>query len=42
LIFAFLRPNSGSDGQSYWRSLDELAETEGFQEFLYREFPQQA
>ncbi|HEU0005410.1 MAG TPA: TAT-variant-translocated molybdopterin oxidoreductase, partial [Terriglobia bacterium] len=41
--FAFLRAKlSGSDGQSYWRSLDELAEREGFQEFLYREFPQQA
>jgi len=33
---------NNSNGQSYWRSLDELAETEGFQEFLYREFPQQA
>jgi len=41
--FASLRAKlSNSDGQSYWRSLDELAETEGFQEFLYREFPQQA
>ncbi|MBI5091913.1 MAG: TAT-variant-translocated molybdopterin oxidoreductase [Candidatus Hydrogenedentes bacterium] len=31
-------------GQSprYWRSLDELAETEEFTEFLHREFPAQA
>jgi molybdopterin-containing oxidoreductase family iron-sulfur binding subunit len=41
--FASLRAKlNNSNGQSYWRSLDELAETEGFQEFLYREFPQQA
>jgi MoCo/4Fe-4S cofactor protein with predicted Tat translocation signal len=41
--FASLRAKvSSGEGQSYWRSLDELAETEGFQEFLYREFPQQA
>ncbi|MDR3633279.1 MAG: TAT-variant-translocated molybdopterin oxidoreductase [Isosphaeraceae bacterium] len=26
-------------GPRYWRSLDELAETEEFQEFLHREFP---
>ena len=29
-------------GAGYWRSLDELAATEGFQEFLHREFPRQA
>src|SRR5262245_4763049 len=29
-------------GQSYWRSLDELAATPEFQEFLQREFPRQA
>ena len=29
-------------GQRYWRSLDELAETPEFMEFLHREFPQQA
>ncbi|MBI1788452.1 MAG: TAT-variant-translocated molybdopterin oxidoreductase [Acidobacteria bacterium] len=29
-------------GPRYWQSLEELAETEGFQEFLYREFPRQA
>ena len=26
-------------GRDYWRSLDELADTEEFREFLYREFP---
>src|SRR5580704_6748773 len=29
-------------GAGYWRSLDELASTEGFKEFLHREFPRQA
>ncbi len=29
-------------GQQYWRSLEELAETEEFQELLQREFPRQA
>ena len=29
-------------GRDYWRSLDELAETEDFQELLHREFPEQA
>ncbi|MCB1122393.1 MAG: TAT-variant-translocated molybdopterin oxidoreductase, partial [Verrucomicrobiae bacterium] len=29
-------------GPHYWRSLDELAETEGFKEFLHREFPEGA
>ena len=29
-------------GPHYWRSLDEIAGTEGFQEFLHREFPRQA
>ena len=32
---------SGS-GREYWRSLDELAQTEDFQELLHREFPEQA
>jgi molybdopterin-containing oxidoreductase family iron-sulfur binding subunit len=31
-----------SKGQQYWRSLEELADTEVFQEFLQREFPRQA
>ncbi len=30
---------AGSRGQQYWRSLEELAETESFQEFLHNEFP---
>jgi MoCo/4Fe-4S cofactor protein with predicted Tat translocation signal len=29
-------------GPGYWRSLDELAAGEGFQEYLHREFPRQA
>ncbi len=29
-------------GPGYWRSLDEIAGTEGFQDFLHREFPRQA
>ncbi len=31
-----------SQGRDYWRSLEELAETDSFQEFLHREFPRQA
>ncbi|HET9318211.1 MAG TPA: TAT-variant-translocated molybdopterin oxidoreductase, partial [Bryobacteraceae bacterium] len=31
-----------SRGREYWRSLEELASTEGFQELLEREFPRQA
>ena len=30
-----------SQGRQYWRSLEELAETENFQDFLHNEFPQQ-
>ncbi|MCX6048729.1 MAG: TAT-variant-translocated molybdopterin oxidoreductase, partial [Chloroflexi bacterium] len=33
---------ASSQGRDYWRSLEELAETDSFQEFLYREFPRQA
>lgn len=32
----------GSQGKEYWRSLDELADTEAFQEFMHKEFPRQA
>ncbi|HYP53198.1 MAG TPA: TAT-variant-translocated molybdopterin oxidoreductase [Pyrinomonadaceae bacterium] len=32
----------GKQGKEYWRSLEELAETEGFEEMLHREFPQHA
>ncbi len=31
-----------SRGRDYWRSLEELASTEGFEELLEREFPRQA
>jgi molybdopterin-containing oxidoreductase family iron-sulfur binding subunit len=31
-----------SQGKKYWRSLDELANTEAFQELMRREFPEQA
>lgn len=33
---------SEANGERYWRSLEELAETEEFQEFLNQEFPRQA
>src|SRR5580704_1596287 len=33
---------AGAHGPKYWQSLEELAETEGFQDFLFREFPRQA
>jgi len=32
----------GARGQEYWRSLEELADTEEFREFLHSEFPRQA
>ncbi len=32
----------GLSGAAYWRSLDELADTEEFRELLHREFPQGA
>ena len=31
-----------AQGREYWRCLEELAETDGFQEMLHREFPRQA
>src|SRR5712691_5434927 len=31
-----------SSGKQYWRSLEELADTDEFQELLHREFPEQA
>jgi len=34
--------NDSPKGRDYWKSLDHLAETPVFQEFLYREFPQGA
>lgn len=33
---------ASAQGRQYWRSLEELANTAEFQEFLYREFPHQA
>jgi molybdopterin-containing oxidoreductase family iron-sulfur binding subunit len=33
---------ASSEGKQYWRSLEELADTEAFQELLHREFPNQA
>ncbi len=33
---------SGETGPRFWRSLEELAETEEFTKFLHREFPEQA
>ena len=33
---------SKTQGKEYWRSLEELAATEEFDEFLHREFPQHA
>jgi molybdopterin-containing oxidoreductase family iron-sulfur binding subunit len=33
---------AGTTGKQYWRSLDELAETDEFRELLHREFPSQA
>jgi molybdopterin-containing oxidoreductase family iron-sulfur binding subunit len=32
----------GAQGRDYWRSLEEVAATDGFQDFLHREFPRQA
>jgi MoCo/4Fe-4S cofactor protein with predicted Tat translocation signal len=33
---------AGQEGPQYWRSLEELADTEEFREFLQREFPREA
>jgi MoCo/4Fe-4S cofactor protein with predicted Tat translocation signal len=33
---------TSATGPTYWRSLEELSNTEGFQEMLHREFPRQA
>ena len=33
---------AGSAGKQYWRSLDELADTEEFRALVHREFPAQA
>ncbi|MSR31037.1 MAG: 4Fe-4S dicluster domain-containing protein [Gemmataceae bacterium] len=39
---AVMKRLESSDGKQYWRSLEELAAGEGFQEMLQREFPRQA
>lgn len=33
---------ANQEGPAYWRSIDQLAETEEFKLFLQREFPRQA
>ena len=33
---------AAGEGRDYWRSLNELAQTDEFQEMLHREFPEQA
>src|SRR5579871_3035443 len=33
---------TAAKGPNYWRCLDEIAGSDGFQEFLHREFPRQA
>jgi molybdopterin-containing oxidoreductase family iron-sulfur binding subunit len=33
---------AAAHGKQYWRGLEEVAQTQGFQEFLHREFPSQA
>jgi molybdopterin-containing oxidoreductase family iron-sulfur binding subunit len=33
---------AGASGPEYWRSLEELANTDAFQEYLHREFPEAA
>jgi MoCo/4Fe-4S cofactor protein with predicted Tat translocation signal len=46
MTFADIRTRLASpttpDGPAYWRSLDELANTDEFQDFVAREFPSQA
>ena len=34
--------SSAKSGPQYWRSLEELAQSDGFFEMLHREFPRQA
>lgn len=34
--------NSAAQGKDYWRSLEELVDTEEFRQYLYREFPENA
>ncbi|HKR15205.1 MAG TPA: TAT-variant-translocated molybdopterin oxidoreductase [Pyrinomonadaceae bacterium] len=41
-ILALQEQETPRTGKKYWRSLDELADTPEFREFVAREFPQQA
>ncbi|MFU8829888.1 MAG: TAT-variant-translocated molybdopterin oxidoreductase, partial [Phycisphaerales bacterium] len=36
------RERSHATGKTYWRSLDDLAQTPEFKDFLHREFPANA
>src|SRR3954452_24907517 len=42
--FALMRDRvlAGQEGKNFWRSLDELADTPEFREFVSREYPQHA
>jgi MoCo/4Fe-4S cofactor protein with predicted Tat translocation signal len=42
LDIAAIQERLAASGRDYWRSLEELADTPEFQEFLQREFPRQA
>ena len=33
---------AGLEGRTYWRSLEELADTDEFRAYVHREFPEQA
>ncbi len=41
-LAAIRRKLGAARGKEYWRSLEELADTEGFRDLLHREFPRQA
>jgi molybdopterin-containing oxidoreductase family iron-sulfur binding subunit len=41
-LSAIRRRLAGLEGRAYWRSLEELAGTEDFQQYLRHEFPEQA
>src|SRR4026209_495520 len=41
-ILSLQDENGARNGKKYWRSLEELADTPVFREFVAREFPQQA
>ncbi len=39
---SILNPRSSKTGKAYWRSLEEFAETLEFEQYLHREFPENA